>query len=99
MAQMFVYRPPRLGLRRLHRELLQAAHEGLTDDEIAERFSISLSAVKKRWLAVYDHTDRRFPNLLPQDPLRSEKGRGIEKRRHLLNFLRHHPEELRSLED
>ncbi|RYG42215.1 hypothetical protein EON79_19345 [bacterium] len=99
MAEMFVHRPPRLGLRRIHRDLLQAALEGLTDDEIADRLSISLSAVKKRWLAAYEHVDQRLPGLLPFDVLRAEGGRGTERRRHLLNHLREHPEEFRSLED
>ncbi|RYG37798.1 hypothetical protein EON81_05585 [bacterium] len=99
MASMFVSYPIRLGLRRNHRELLQAALDGLTDDEMADRFSVSLSAVKKRWLAVYEHVDKVFPGLLPFDVARTEKGRGAERRRHLLNFLRDHPEEFRSLED
>lgn len=100
MASLFTDYPRRLALKRIHIELLTHALTGMTDDEMAAAMSLSPSAVKKRWRSVYERVDERAPGLLPTvDPLRPEAGRGAERRRHLLNYLREHPEEMRPLED
>ena len=57
----------------------------------------SLPAIKKMWISIYRRVEDCLPELIP-DPLRSDipaTGRGREKRRHLLAYLREHPEELR----
>lgn len=91
VASVFQYRPPRLELSETHRELLSLALEGATDEELADRLCLSLSAVKKRWAAVYDHVSARGVAAgLPQ----CEGKRGPERRRGLLDYLRWHPEEL-----
>lgn len=97
MAAMFYEYPPRLGLRGTHRELLAAALEGLTDEELSSRLSLSESAIKKRWSAVYEAVEGKIPGLsaTPRDGAK----RGAERRRHLLNYLREHPEEFRPLVD
>ena len=98
IAQFFVDYPAFLGLKRVHRELLEQALAGLTDDEMANALSLSASAVKKRWRSVYDRVEDRAPDLLPAPDL-GRDGRGQERRRHLLNYLREHPEEMRPWED
>jgi len=59
--------------------------------------AISLSTVKKAWISIYHRVEHHLPDLMA-DPLRSDtppSGRGKEKRRRLLAYLRDHPEELR----
>jgi hypothetical protein len=56
--------------------------------------------VKKRWHAIYDRVADVDSELLPPpvaDGVYSSS-RGAERRRHLLNYLRQHPEELRPFE-
>ncbi len=98
VASLFVDYPNRLALRRVHRELLTSALEGLTDKELADRLSLSPSAVKKRWAAVYTHVEGKIPGM-PSDRGRVDRTRGAERRRHVLNYLREHPEEFRPLVD
>lgn len=98
MSALFHDYPIRLELRRLHRELLWAAMEGLTDAELAERLSLSSSAVKKRWAAIYAHVSGKIPGL-PEGQERLDGARGVERRRHVLNYLREHPEEFRPIVD
>lgn len=91
LAGVFQYRPPRLELPQTHKELLRPAMEGLTDEELAERLMISVSAVKKRWTSIYDHVSAKGITAgLPP----CEGKRGPERRRGLLDYLRWHPEEL-----
>jgi len=98
MASMFHRYPIRLALRRVHRELLACALEGLTDSELSARLSLSPSAIKKRWASVYEHVEGLIPGLPPLAD-RTDKTRGAERRRHVLNYLREHPEEFRPLYD
>ncbi|RYG26939.1 hypothetical protein EON82_01370 [bacterium] len=98
MASMFHRYPIRLSLRRVHRELLASALEGLTDAELSARLSLSPSAIKKRWASVYEHVEGLIPGLPPLSD-RNDKTRGAERRRHVLNYLREHPEEFRPLSD
>jgi hypothetical protein len=91
LASVFQYRPPRLDLSQTHREILRPALEGMTDEEIAATLFLSLSAVKKRWSAIYDHVSTKgIAAGLPP----CEGKRGPERRRVLLEYLRWHPEEL-----
>lgn len=90
-ASLFQYRPPRLDLSASYKELLRPALEGMTDEELSDRLCLSLSAVKKRWAAVYDHVSLKGIHAgLPA----CEGKRGPERRRLLLEYLRWHPEEL-----
>lgn len=93
IADLFIDAKPQLGLRRPHVELANEALDGLTDEEISDALCLSLSAVKKRWQALYDHLDSVAPGLLgSSEPFRPV--RGTERRRRLLAYLREHPEEL-----
>ena len=48
-----------------------------------------------RWRRVFAEVQRTRPGLLPDDGGVEGQGRGSEKRRHLLAYLREHPEETR----
>jgi hypothetical protein len=97
VGSLFDYRPPRCGFNRSERRMLLTALQGATDEELSRELDISLPTVKKIWISVYRRIDDRLPELNPD---RSEgevemARRGKEKRRHVLSYLREHPEELR----
>ena len=99
VGALFDYHPPRLGFSPREQRLLQAALEGErgTDQELAGGLGVSLPTIKKMWLSLYRRVADRQPEIIPAS-LRPETGtseRGKEKRRHLLAYLREHPEELR----
>lgn len=99
IASLFVDYPIRLGLRRTHREVLSMALLGLVDEEIAEELCLSPSAIKRRWESIYETVDANGPGLTWESGPQLAAVRGPERRRHLLNFLREHPEELRPIAD
>jgi hypothetical protein len=97
VGALFDYHPPMLGLSRSEQRLLSCALPGETDEQVAEDLDISLSAVKKMWVSIYRRVEDCLPEMIA-DPLGSDSpvsGRGREKRRRLLAYLREHPEELR----
>lgn len=71
---------------------------------LGERFNLRRGAptrphsIKSRWRASSDHVGRATPEVLADiDRLRDDEAvRGHEKRRRLLEYVRRHPEELRS---
>jgi hypothetical protein len=96
-ASFFVYTPPRFHFNRSEQVLLRRAMMGKTCEELAESLLISPRTVKKRWHAIYEEVADTDSELLPPsiaDGLRATS-RGAERRRHLLSYLRQHPEELR----
>jgi hypothetical protein len=101
VGRHFKQRRPILGLRSSDQELLLAfLDDGPTDAELAGRFGISLSAIKRRWEALYSRVDKSHPALWkdkePNDAAERKRGeRGLEKRRRVLHYVRNHPEELR----
>lgn len=95
-ADLFAQAQPRFHFTRRQQELLQSALWGATDQALAGELHLSLAAVKKRWVAIYEQVSACAPGWLESlqcTPLHGE-GRGSEKRRTLLNYLRQHPEEL-----
>jgi DNA-binding CsgD family transcriptional regulator len=97
VGSLFDYQAPILGLNRSEQRLLAFALPGTTDEDLANILGISLTTVKKLWVSIYRRVEDHLPELVP-DPFRpglSSNGRGREKRRHLLIYLREHPEELR----
>jgi hypothetical protein len=99
VGALFDYHPPMLGLNRSEQRLLSCALPGATDEELAAMLGTSLPSIKKMWISIYRRVEDCLPELIP-DPLRSDipaSGRGREKRRHLLTYVREHPEELRPL--
>jgi hypothetical protein len=94
VARAFVYQPPHLFLSLGEQQMLQCALEGSTDEELAAALCLALPTIKTRWRSVYTRVAQAAPHLLPEAGEQGRK-RGTEKRRPLLDYLRHHPEELR----
>ena len=94
---LFVHSRPQFGFRRSEQALLGHALRGGTSEDCASALGVSLSAIKKRWEAIYDRVAQSAPDLLSPLPYETppEKTRGLEKKDRLLAYLRQHPEELR----
>lgn len=94
----FQFTPPRFGFAASERRLLRLAVTDLTDEAIGDELGISGHGVKKLWRQVHQRAQAAMPGLFgdggPQ-PAGDGGGRGPEKRRVLLQYLRQHPEELR----
>lgn len=96
VGSLFVYQPPQFGFRPSEQRLLLTALRGGTDSELSDELGISLSAVKKTWLLIYDRVSGHLPGFSSNhDHLEGATERGKEKKQRLLNYLREHPEELR----
>jgi DNA-binding CsgD family transcriptional regulator len=93
LSQLFEAQPPRIYFSASERRILERALLNESDAAIAEALGISRNAVLKTWRGIYDRVDRRLPQLIPKGG--AAGGRGQEKRRHLLLYLRAHLEELR----
>jgi len=92
---MFIEKPFRLRLSTREQDLIRRALAGDTDEELSGAFDVSLSTIKKRWAGIYDHIETTAPDALGSDAFGGEDGRrGSERRRHLLAYIREHPEEL-----
>jgi DNA-binding CsgD family transcriptional regulator len=97
LSSLFVHTPPKFRFSDSEQLLLQQAMMGETTEELAASLCISVSTVKKRWRAIYDRVGDIDPQLLGNSATdgSNERSRGAEHRRHLLYYLRQHPEELR----
>lgn len=91
---MFRYRNPELRLRPADQRLLLAALNGQTDEELSVELDSSISAVKKRWLAIFDRIAEARPEFFADGP-GHDHVRGRQKRHRVLSYVREHPEELR----
>jgi DNA-binding CsgD family transcriptional regulator len=97
LTELFNFKAPILGFTRSEQRLLNCALEGGTDQELSDRLFISQSAIKKAWRSAYERVDAFGLATIPKNPKYHEGRieRGREKKRHLLAYLREHPEELR----
>ena len=91
---MYRYQPPVLRLRPAEQELLAAALVGKTDAELSADLGLSIEAIKKRWLSIFDRVDEFKPEILSPTDAYSD-GRGPQKRHRVVAYVRTHPEELR----
>jgi DNA-binding CsgD family transcriptional regulator len=94
LALLFeTYAPPHLGLTVREQQALTLALDGATDASLARSSGISESTVKKIFRTIYTKAARAgIADLRANDTLEQ---RGAETRRHLLNYVREHPQELR----
>src|SRR5690242_18688696 len=97
-SALFAYEPPRMCFTSSQQRLLTAALQGGTDEELSQRLEISLSAVRRCWLSIYERIVERAPDLIGQtveldDDRAYARGKG--KKHRVLAYLREHPEELR----
>lgn len=96
ISALFVEYRALFGLKGTFRDLLEVAMRGSTDKQIAEALSLSVPAVKRRWERLYAHVEARYPELWRAWAGEAvDSARGSERRRHLLNYFRDHPEEMR----
>lgn len=93
-AALYRYQKPVLRLRPAEQKLLSAALTGKTDAELSAKLGLSLEAVKKRWMSIFDRVDEFKPEIL-NNPLTESEGRGPQKRHRVVAYIRNHPEELR----
>jgi len=92
----FQFTPPRIGFSASERRLLRLAVTQLTDEQIGDELGISGHGIKKQWRAVHQRAQDAMPQLFEEAASQADTGtRGPERRRSLLMYLRHHPEELR----
>jgi hypothetical protein len=97
---VFKYAPPQFYFRPAEQELLLWALASATDMELSEELCLSPNTIKRRWKAIYDRVEAAVPSLFENVHRAGESitgERGGERRRHLLSYLKHHPEELRPL--
>jgi DNA-binding CsgD family transcriptional regulator len=93
-ARLYRYQAPVLHLRPAEQSLLAAARSGQTDAELSAGLGLSVEAVKKRWMSVFDRVDRFKPDILSEAGIPGG-GRGPQKRHRVVAYVRDHPEELR----
>lgn len=91
--------PPRFHFAPSEQAVLAQALSGKTDEELAAALNLSHWTVKKRWQALYLKVKKSDPELLDDiaEAKEGEERRNRQRRRYLLDYLRHHPEELRPL--
>jgi DNA-binding CsgD family transcriptional regulator len=98
LTQLFFAPAPRIRFSRGEQRVLELALLNETDPAVAALLGISQETVKKLWRNIFARVDRQAPYLMPADPASGSRllgSRGREKRRHLLEYLRIHLEELR----
>jgi len=93
VVELFHYEPPRFFFSALEQELLKCSLFGDTDEDLAEFLSVAPVTLKKRWSSIYDRVEAEMPEML--GGMAEDAKRGMEKKRHLLQYLRHHLGELR----
>jgi DNA-binding CsgD family transcriptional regulator len=93
----FLFHPqePMLELSLAEQRILLRALQNAPDTDIADALGISLDAVKKAWGRIYARVATIAPYLLASDAPHTGPHRSLEKRRHLLEYVRNHLEELR----
>lgn len=97
-ALFFDYQEPRFRFTPAEQQLLVLAVRGLTDAEAAEVLDLSPHTVKARWKAIFEQVAEQRPEWFPhRDDAALSSTRGVEKRRHLLGWLKQHMQELRPL--
>ena len=93
----FSPREPRLGFTPAEQNLLLLALRNHSDSACAEVLGISEHTVKQRWRQIFERVAAAHTEWFPRDREAGdgETHRGVEKRRHLLAYLRHNMAEVR----
>jgi hypothetical protein len=96
LAELFaLFTPPRCRFTPREQQTLLLALDGHTDEGIAQELGVSNSTAKRLFRGIYEKTADALPDLGLSGASLSHGMRGPEVRRHLLNYVRQHPEELR----
>jgi hypothetical protein len=93
-AKLYRYTPPVLRLRPAEQRLLAAALAGKTDAELSGDLGLSIEAIKKRWMSIFERVEQFKPDIL-SEASPDTAGRGPQKRHRVVAYIRVHPEELR----
>jgi hypothetical protein len=93
-ARMYRYQAPILRLRPAEQRVLTAALAGKTDSELSADLGLSIEAIKKRWMSIFDRVVEFKPEILERAESDSD-ARGPQKRHRVVAYIRTHPEELR----
>jgi DNA-binding CsgD family transcriptional regulator len=93
-AALYRYQPPVLRLRPAEQRLLAAALVGKTDAELSADLGLSIEAIKKRWMSIFERVEQFRREILSPSGEDSD-GRGPQKRHRVVAYIRTHPEELR----
>lgn len=94
LASYFAAPAPKFYFRPSEQDLLRLALRNIGDQEAAEELGISVNTVKKCWQNIFQRVEDIDPAWFP-GKTRDVARRGAKKRRHLLNYLAYHLEELR----
>lgn len=89
----FTAPPPRFHFRPSEQALLRLALRNLSDEEAHQELGVTLHTVKRLWKDIFQRVEDLVPGWLPSQGYTGH--RGAEKRRHLLDYLAYHLEELR----
>jgi len=92
---VFQFVPPVLGFSAAERRVLRLAVAEMADPEVADEIGVTGHTLKKVWKSVFQRAGDALPDLFEAGAPEPGGTRGPEKRRHLLQYLRQHPEELR----
>ena len=92
-ASMYRYQEPVLRLRPAEQRLLAAALVGKTDAELSIDLGLSIEAIKKRWMSIFERVGEFKPGILSTAGDETD-GRGPQKRHRVVAYVRTHPEEL-----
>ncbi|HEY1427938.1 MAG TPA: hypothetical protein VGF18_00055 [Candidatus Tumulicola sp.] len=98
LALLFLsFSPPRFGFNFEEQRMLNFALKGLTDEAIGELIGLPVTTIKMRFRRIHDKVRSvdKYAVLSGIDGSTTRETRGVEARRHLLNYLRDHREELR----
>ncbi len=90
LARLLQYRPPRLRLPKVAREILRLALDGLPDVVIAEARGVTVKAVGSVWTRAFGTAERVLPSLFDAEASGGKSFRRLA----LLAYLRDYPEEL-----
>jgi hypothetical protein len=93
-TSLWRYRAPVLRLRPTEQQLLAAALGGNTDAELSAELGVSVEAIKKRWVSIFERVEEFKPEILSSTGVESAK-RGPQKRHRVVAYVRAHREELR----
>ncbi len=94
VARLFMFREPILNFTDNQKMVLDLAVEGYSDKEIAEILGLAPNAVRMRWRAIYEKMQAVLPDIFSEVE-NCNAGRGQEKRRLAIHYVRDHPEEIR----
>ena len=76
--------------------MLHLALLGLSDEEIAAAHSVTVSAIKWRWMAIYARVQKIDSGFFPEAASDLGEGKRAAKKRHiLLRYVHDHLEEVR----